>query len=152
MYLSFCVHVHQFDWSVQLFAEWHTTAEVEPTPMLTCVCLQLRSCWDMLGLKGYQALQQILPVCSESGESGRDSVGDSVPTPRLFLLLLRQLEHKRKKKKGVNTNYQPDHTSLISHHFEHVFITCCNTVEFQPLKKHQFENCPPGYLKRKLFH
>lgn len=30
-------------------------------------------------------------VWSESGESGRESVGDGVPTPRLFLLLLRQL-------------------------------------------------------------
>lgn len=45
----------------------------------------------LAGIERYQASQLILPVWRERGESGRDSVGDGVPTPRLFLLLLRQL-------------------------------------------------------------
>lgn len=38
-----------------------------------------------------------VPVCRERGERGLDSVGEGVPTPRLFLLLLRQLKHKNTK-------------------------------------------------------
>lgn len=57
---------------------------------------------------------------SERGESGRDSVGEGVPTPRLFLLLLRQLEHKQKKKTEVNN--LPRSTSIIISNFIHVNI------------------------------
>lgn len=43
-----------------------------------------------------------VPVASGSGESGRDRVGDGVPTAKLLLLLLRALPgHKKKKKKQV---------------------------------------------------
>ena len=68
----------------------------------------------LAGIKGFQTLHYILPVWSESGESGRDSVGDGVPTPRLFLLLLRQLKDKER----TSTVCQDQHTSLISicHH------------------------------------
>lgn len=40
------------------------------------------------------------PVGTESGDRGRERVGDGVPTTRLFLLLLRQLE--KGKEKGVH--------------------------------------------------
>lgn len=45
----------------------------------------------------------LLPaVGTESGERGRESVGEGVPTTKLFLLLLRQLE----KKEGINLGKQ----------------------------------------------
>ena len=42
----------------------------------------------------------VLPVWPESGESGLDRVGDGVPTPRFFRLLLRQLRQKMKRRKN----------------------------------------------------
>lgn len=59
-------------------------------------------------------LKWILPVWSESGDSGRDRVGDGVPTPRLFLLLLRQLEHKQGKRGKKLTGCELQRTPLIS--------------------------------------
>lgn len=43
-----------------------------------------------------------LPVGTESGERGRERVGEGVPTTKLFLLLLRQLG----KKQGINLGKQ----------------------------------------------
>lgn len=86
----------------------------------------------LAGIKGYQASQLILPVWSESGESGRDSVGDGVPTPRFFLLLLRQLEHKNRK----STDCQPPYTPLIciSHIlYENVSLVDCIFSDFDEL-------------------
>lgn len=49
------------------------------------------------GIKSDRTQQLTVPVCRERGERGLDSVGEGVPTPRLFLLLLRQLKRKNTK-------------------------------------------------------
>lgn len=50
-----------------------------------------------------QAKQTRVPVASGRGESGRESVGDGVPTARLLLLLLRALRGEEKQKSGEKT-------------------------------------------------
>lgn len=45
-----------------------------------------------------------LPVGTESGERGRERVGEGVPTTKLFLLLLRQLG--KEKEKGIHLGKQ----------------------------------------------
>ena len=74
------------------------------TPDYTALQLKLTSV-----TLGHQLLKLILPVWRESGESGRDRVGDGVLTPRFFLLLLRQLEHKSRNSTGC----QPEHVKQL---------------------------------------
>lgn len=45
-----------------------------------------------------------VPVASGSGESGRERVGDGVPTAKLLLLLLRALPGHKRKQKQVRKN------------------------------------------------
>lgn len=68
----------------------------------------------ILGIKSDLTWQLILPVWRERGESGRDSVGDGVPTPRLFLLLLRQLKHKNIKSSDCNRQFSSVTYPLVS--------------------------------------
>lgn len=50
-----------------------------------------------------QVKQTRVPVASGRGESGRESVGDGVPTARLLLLLLRALQGEEKQKSAEKT-------------------------------------------------
>lgn len=55
-----------------------------------------------------------VPVASGSGESGRERVGDGVPTAKLLLLLLRALPgHKKKTKTSQKDSHR---RNTISHH------------------------------------
>lgn len=63
-----------------------------------------------------------LPVASGRGESGRESVGDGVPTAKLLLLLLRELReegNKTEEKKiclcnAISKHHYPTHVPFIS--------------------------------------
>lgn len=46
-----------------------------------------------------------VPVASGRGESGRDSVGDGVPTAKLLLLLLRELWVENSKQESDHLFY-----------------------------------------------
>lgn len=84
-------------------------------------------------IKSDKTLKWILPVWSESGDNGRDRVGDGVPMPRLFLLLLRQLEHKQGTRKINQRDVKLNtHLSTVSQ-----FVWKC------PLG--QFDCCGPSW-------
>lgn len=131
-YLSCFVNLHLFDWPKQRVARWHlitlycSLSRVNTKANKFCFVLFFTAAAVLLlglaGNKGYQMSQLILPLWTESGECGRDSVGDGVPTPRFFLLLLRQLEHKNRK----SADWQSQHTPFICipHCIYRLYIEC----------------------------
>lgn len=85
----------------------------------------------------------VLPVLSESGESGLDSVGEGIPTPRLFLLLLRQLFNKREKTKSQSPstrNTRHYSASLFTLYENDSVLVCisgdCDRTRGEQKKKH----------------
>lgn len=84
-----------------------------------------------------------VPVASGRGESGRESVGDGVPTARLLLLLLRELcgeenKQKRWKRKSLmQCNYQPNHPE--AHAGYQPFISAVNITWKKSHSSHKLE-------------
>lgn len=64
-----------------------------------------------------------LPVGTESGERGRERVGEGVPTTKLFLLLLRQLG--KKKKESLWGSEGRAGTDGLAHTRVHLYVTPC---------------------------
>lgn len=57
----------------------------------------------------FTAIRARVPVASGSGESGRERVGDGVPTAKLLLLLLRALPGHRKNNKKSERSAMEQH-------------------------------------------
>lgn len=68
-----------------------------------------------------------VPVASGRGESGRESVGDGVPTAKLLLLLLRELWEEENKYQRENIWLRNAITSTITQHMEQSFISAVNS-------------------------
>lgn len=96
------------------------TGQPGASPLLLGGAEALQNIWVILGDAEPIHGDNPLPVGTESGERGRERVGEGVPTTKLFLLLLRQLGKKeRELNQGIDDSqsWMGSGMYLLAHEF-----------------------------------